>query len=125
MPVRWGTFGDVARDPGIEHAYPAADLVAFPSLWEGFGNPPVEGSLHLRPVAVGNYPTAEELRGLGFRWLDVGRPGEVARWVGKPEEAVLQHNANVARRHLNLEDLPARLAQLMEIVGVRRPAQMA
>jgi glycosyltransferase involved in cell wall biosynthesis len=117
--AHWGPVGPLVNArQGMEQVYAGADLIAFPSIWEGFGNPPVEASLHLRPVAVGPYPVGAELRSLGFSWLDAGRPAEVARWLSNPDEATLQHNAEVARRHLNLDDLPGKLAELMQKVGL-------
>lgn len=113
--------GLMSPTEGIEHAYAAADLIAFPSTNEGFGNPPVEASLHLRPVAVGAYAAAEELRAMGFRWLNVHEPRQVQEWLARPDVEVLRHNCRIARLHLDLADLPERLAQLMERVGTPAP----
>jgi hypothetical protein len=121
-PVRWGLVTAMTATTGIEHAYAAADLVAFPSAVEGFGNPPVEASLQRRPVAVGPYPVAAELRAMGFRWFDALAPGPIEQWLHHGDEDILEHNLSVARQRLNLNDLPARLAALMGTVGVPCPS---
>ncbi len=63
-------------------AYAAADVIAFPSTWEGFGNPVVESVIARRPLAVASYPVLNEIEALGFQLLlgrRPGSPGHVAR----------------------------------------------
>ena len=60
--------------PAVADAYAAADLVVFPSTWEGFGNPVIESIAHRRPIVVGNYPVLDEIRAFGVELLSVDDP---------------------------------------------------
>lgn len=97
--------------------YAAADVVVFPSLWEGFGNPPVEAAIHRRPAVVGGYPVAEELRALGFRWFRPDEVEEVRRFLADPDASLLDHNREVAREHLSLERMRQRIRDLIAEAG--------
>lgn len=92
----------------VADAYAAADVVAFPSEWEGFGNPVIESALYRRPLALRRYPVAIELEQYGFRWFDVD---DVS--VAVPDAELLDHNQAVARRHFSLHDLPARIEAIL------------
>lgn len=109
--------GPAGRHLEMSDAYAAADVVALPSTWEGFGNPSVESAVHMRPLAVGSYPVARELASLGFRWFQAADPEPLARWLEHPDESLLAHNLEVARRHFDQRALPPRLSHLMAEAG--------
>jgi glycosyltransferase involved in cell wall biosynthesis len=99
--------------------YAAPDGVVFPSTWEGFGNPPVEASIHRRPVLVGPYLVGAELRALGFRWFDATPEGaeSMRAFLAEPDEELLDTNQRVAAEHFSLEVLDQRLRALLEDAG--------
>jgi mannosylglucosylglycerate synthase len=110
VPVLTGARGTA----DIAAAYAACDLVALPSSVEGFGNPAIESALHLRPLAIGPYPVASELRGFGFHWFDAAEPAPVEAYLNDPDPVLLAENAEIARRHFSLEHLPAALARILD-----------
>jgi glycosyltransferase involved in cell wall biosynthesis len=104
--------------PGtMADAYAAADLVSFPSTWEGFGNPPIEAAIHHRPVAVGPYPVADELRALGFRWFSPDEPAAIDDELRRPDPWLHRHNHALVRKHFGLDRLRDDLRRLLDGAG--------
>jgi glycosyltransferase involved in cell wall biosynthesis len=100
----------------IDDAYAACDVVAFPSSWEGFGNATIESALARRPLAIGSYPVANELRAFGFRWFAPTDVDALRAFVASPDVALLAHNEAIAREHFLIDTLPAALAAVLERV---------
>lgn len=101
----------------VADIYAAADAVVFPSLWEGFGNPPVEASIHRRPVIVGDYPVATELRGLGFDWFF---PHEVEAFradIASPNLDRLDRNQALVAAHFSYATIGRQLGELLDAKG--------
>jgi glycosyltransferase involved in cell wall biosynthesis len=107
--------------PEPEGIYLAADHITFPSTWEGFGNPPLEASLHRRPVSVGDYPVAAELRAFGFDWFtpdDVEGIRAALDHPGAPDSiARLDHNQRIARESFSLPHMAQQLAAVLDAAG--------
>ncbi|HEX7097297.1 MAG TPA: glycosyltransferase family 4 protein [Acidimicrobiales bacterium] len=97
--------------------YAAADLVVFPSTWEGFGNPPIEAAIHRRGVVVGSYPVATELRALGFRWFDPDDLAGIKAFLRSPDESLLDTNEALAREHFSYDTMRDRLRALLDDAG--------
>ncbi len=96
--------------------YQASDAIVFPSTWEGFGNPPIEASIHRRLVAVGDYPVATELQELGFVWFPSDDAAPLAQALACADE-VLEHNRAIAVKHFSLETMTTQIAALLEDFG--------
>ena len=100
----------VGRAPSSSDAYAAADLVVYPSTWEGFGNPVIESIAHRRPIVVGSYPVLDELRAFGVELLSVDDAAAAREWLRHPHPEVLEANVDRVRPHCSITDLPQRLA---------------
>lgn len=112
VPVHRGDLGRPAA-----HAYAACDVVAFPSSWEGFGNPVIESALARKPLALTDYPVLAELRQFGFRWFDAESPDDLRGFLAQPDESILDHNRAIAVEHFDLARLPEEIESLFRTAG--------
>ena len=101
-------------------AYHHADLVTYPSAYEGFGNALLEAIWMKKPVLVGRYPVyLADIRPLGFRFVEVSEritpqvaeqvdalladPGLVRNWV-EPNHALAKQHFGYPRLRRVLEE---------------------
>jgi mannosylglucosylglycerate synthase len=97
-------------------AYAAADVIVFPSTWEGFGNPVLEAALYRRPLVVADYPVLRELRRFGFLWFSTERLDLLRDFLDRPDGTLHDVNADIARTYFAPETLDARLELLLRDV---------
>jgi glycosyltransferase involved in cell wall biosynthesis len=106
----------------LHDAYLAADLITYPSVYEGFGNALIEAVFYGVPVVVNRYPVYEaDIRPLGLRFIEIdgaitdGTVSEVRALLANPrrirEDA--SHNFAIAREHLSYGVLRGRLEALL------------
>jgi glycosyltransferase involved in cell wall biosynthesis len=99
----------------IHDAYAASDLVVVPSTWEGFGNPVLESVTHRRALSVYPYPVLDEIVAFGFRFFALEDVEDARRFLQRPDTSLLDHNLSIARQHFNVDDLPRRLDEVLEL----------
>ncbi len=113
-----------ASDAGtLADAYAAADLVCYPSIYEGFGNALLEAFLYRRPVFVNRYSVyARDIAPTGVRCIEID--GAVtddairmaAAWLADPGEAdvAVEANYQVGLRHFSYEAVRRRFLPLVD-----------
>ena len=105
----------------LHDAYLAADLITYPSLYEGFGNALIEAIFYGTPVVVNRYPVYEaDIRPLGLKFVELdgavtdAAVSEVRALLGSPgrRRAIARHNFAIARDQLSYRLLRRRLRRL-------------
>lgn len=120
VDLRLASTGSKPED--LAAAYAAADLVCFPSRYEGFGNALLEGFYYRRPVLVNRYPVyLRDIAPTGVACIEidgvVGREvvEEAAHWLaGSPEaDEAVERNYEVGRRHFSFATVRERIGPLL------------
>ena len=110
----------------LHDAYLAADLITYPSLYEGFGNALVEALFYGVPVVVNRYPVYEaDIRPLGLRLVELDGAvtdeavAEVRALLANPRlvRENARHNFEVAKANLSYDVLRTRLSELLAEIG--------
>ncbi len=98
--------------------YPHANLVSYPSLYEGFGNALLEAVYFRKPVVINRYPVYNaDIRPLGFEFVELDgfvderTVEEVRSLLTDPDrlEAIGEKNYRLAQEHFSFEVLEEKL----------------
>ena len=101
-------------------AYAAADLVVFPSTWEGFGNPIIESIAARRACAAYPFPVLSELLAAGIRVFSTEYPENLAKFLAEPEHVQQRYfDVNVHRASISFDiaQLPAAIDETFRTHG--------
>jgi glycosyltransferase involved in cell wall biosynthesis len=120
-PAR-GTTPSGEKIYSLWDAYLHADLVTYPSLYEGFGNALLEAVYFKKPVLINRYPVyLTDISPLGFDFIEID--GEVTddavaqvKGILSDEErrqAMVEHNFRLGYEHFSYEVLEDKLKTLL------------
>jgi mannosylglucosylglycerate synthase len=107
----------------LHDAYLAADLITYPSLYEGFGNALLEALFYGVPVLVNRYPVyVADIAPLGLKLVEIdgvvtdAAVEEVRSLLASPARirANARHNFEIAEKHLSYRVLRRRLGRLLD-----------
>jgi glycosyltransferase involved in cell wall biosynthesis len=111
----------------LTDAYLAADLITYPSLYEGYGNALIEAIFYGRPVVVNRYSVyVSDIAPMGFRFIEIDGAitddtvTQVRAALANParQRRIAWHNFEIARRRLSYRVLRRRLRRLLgEVQG--------
>jgi mannosylglucosylglycerate synthase len=111
----------------LHDAYLAADLITYPSLYEGYGNALIEAIFYGKPVVVNRYSVyVSDIAPMGLKFIEMdGRVTDelvaaVRDALANParQRRIARHNFEIARRRLSYKVLRRRLRRLLgEVQG--------
>jgi glycosyltransferase involved in cell wall biosynthesis len=117
-----GTTKDGRKVYTLEDIYPHADLITYPSNYEGFGNAFLEAVYFKRPIVVNNYSIySTDIKPLGFKVIEID--GYVTRNAVRLAKKILRdpqyerelvdHNYDIALRNYSYKVLRGKLKSLI------------
>ena len=122
-----GTTPDGRKIYSLADVYPHADLVTYPSSFEGFGNAFLEAIYYRRPLVVNNYSIyATDIKPKGFKVIEFDgyitekTIATTRKVLTNPEvsEEMVEHNYQLAKRHYSYAVLRRKLRGLIfDILG--------
>lgn len=103
-------------------AYPHADLITYPSLYEGFGNALLESIYFKRLTVVNRYPVYNaDIRPLSFQFIELNgfvddkAVNTAKELLNTPEQIkeITEYNYQIAQEHFSLEVLEKKLSSVI------------
>jgi glycosyltransferase involved in cell wall biosynthesis len=125
-----GVTADGRKIYTLADIYPHADLVTYPSTFEGFGNAFLEAVYYRKPIVVNNYSIYhKDIKPKGFQVIEIDgyvteEAVQKASWVLNDRRMcrrMVDHNYQLGRRYFSYEVLHSQLKAFMMVNRMAEP----